>query len=116
MANFKRLGKNLIWLVQTIPAFMDRYDDLGQQNPLAPERIEEMWAVIRMYRRTINEVYNKSEREHLHHALDNHVSLLNGLIELDRNATCDETTAVMGAINNVTELMIKAQTPSAVLK
>lgn len=116
MANFKRLGKNLIWLVQTIPAFMDRYDDLGQQNPLAPERIEEMWAVIRMYRRTINEVYNKSEQELLHRALDKHVNLLSGLVELDRNATCAETTNAMVAINNVTEMMIQTQSTNSVLK
>ena len=109
MANFKRLGKNTIWLARTLPAFTQRYDDLGQQNPLAPERIEEMWAVIKMFRRTINEVYNANEQRQLHHALDYHTVLLARLVDLDRNATPEEVLQALSALNATTKMMINIE-------
>lgn len=111
--NFKKLSKNVIWLVKTIPAFMDRFDSMGQENPRAYERISEMYAVLQMLDKCILTTFNKSERVALNDQMKITKQLLTGLVDLDRNATSYEITVMIHAINKVSMMILTTLKPSS---
>ena len=106
MRNFKRLSKNVIWMMQILPAFMQRFDSLGQENPQVPDRLDEIYAVVDMIDSAIEVTYNKSERMPMFVALNVYRTNLAYLVSLDRNANPDEVTSALQSVNIVLEMML----------
>lgn len=105
---FSQLEHNMIWLSKIIYAFDTRFDELNQENPLAPDRIFEMHEAMREIYDSIKNLYPLHDGYALYPIHTSLYVALKSLIDLNRNATINEIHVVGLELKSLSDAMVKA--------
>jgi len=101
----EKMVRDVTWLAQIVPAFKQRYDSNGIQNPKVPARLDEISDAIDTLRFMLANHFTNTERRELNEIYDIFRNHLDYIIGLEKNASHKEVLNTLKSLENLTGRM-----------